>query len=142
LSSGERVKIGSLTPRSRGVNIVAKVVEKPPEKVVSSQYDQSSHRLSEALIADETGAINLILWDDNIDKVNEGDTIAVNNGYVKVFRGRMQLNIGKYGNVEVLNEQLEEVNTSNNLSMQQYYERTSYSGRDRGLGRRRSGRFL
>ena len=140
--SSERVKIGSLTPRSRGVNIVAKVVEKPPEKTVSSQYDQSSHRLAEALIADETGAINLVLWDDNIDKVNEGDTIAVNNGYVKVFKGRMQLNIGKYGTLEVVEESIDEVNTSNNLSMQQYYERSSYSGRGRGFGRQRSGTFL
>jgi len=48
----ELVKIGELSPRSRGINLVAKVVSKSPERVVSSQYDQSEHRLSELLIAD------------------------------------------------------------------------------------------
>jgi replication factor A1 len=91
----ELVKIGSLTPRSRGVNLVAKVVEKPEPRVVSSQYDQSEHRLTEALIADETGAITLVLWDDNINMVSEGDSIKVTNGFVKLFKGRMQLNLGK-----------------------------------------------
>ncbi len=138
----ERVKKGSLTPRSRGVNIVAKVVKKPTERIVSSQYDQASHRLSEALIADETGAINLILWDDNVDKVNEGDTIVVNNGYVKVFRGRMQLNIGKYGSLEKSEEEIKSVNTENNLSMQQHYDRKAPQRRGRGLGRGRSTGFL
>jgi replication factor A1 len=91
----ELVKIGSLTPRSRGVNLVAKVVEKPEPRVVSSQYDQSEHRLTEALIADETGAITLVLWDDNINMVSEGDSIKVTNGFVKLFKGRMQLNLGR-----------------------------------------------
>ncbi len=110
------VKIGELSPRSRGVNLVAKVVSKSPERVVSSQYDQSEHRLSEALIADETGAINLVLWDENVDKVNEGDVIKVSNGFVKLFRGRMQLNLGRYGSVELSDAEIPEVNTDNNLS--------------------------
>lgn len=128
------VKIGMLTPRSRGVNLVARVVEKTPTRTVSSQYDQSTHRLSEVLIADETGAINLILWDDNVDKVSEGDTIRVNNGFVKLFKGRMQLNIGRYGSVELAGEDevLENVNTENNLSMRQF--EASYGRR---FGRRR-----
>lgn len=110
------VKIGELSPRSRGVNLVAKVVSKSPERVVSSQYDQAEHRLSEALIADETGAINLVLWDEKIDQVKEGDVIRVVNGFVKVFRGRMQLNLGRYGSLEASDAELGELNLENNLS--------------------------
>lgn len=111
------VKIGELNPRSRNVNLVARVVSKSPERVVSSQYDQKEHRLSEALIADETGAINLVLWDDRIDEVREGSTIKVTNGFIKLFRGKMQLNLGRYGSVEEVEEGLvEEVNLENNLS--------------------------
>lgn len=127
------VKIGELSPRSRGVNLVAKVVSKSSERVVSSQYDQSEHRLSEALIADETGAINLVLWDDKIDRVNEGDVVKISNGFVKLFRGRMQLNLGRYGSVEVSDADIGEVNTENNLS-----EKTvSYGGRGRPRNYRR-----
>jgi len=86
----ELVKIGELSPRSRGINLVAKVVSKSPERTVTSQYDQSEHRLSELLIADETGAINLVLWDDKIDLVNEGDVVKVTNGFIKLFRGRLR----------------------------------------------------
>ncbi len=113
----ELVKIGQLTPRSRNVNLVARVVSKSPEKVVSSQYDQKEHRLSELLIADETGAINLVLWDDRIDEVREGSTIKISNGFIKLFRGKMQLNLGRYGTVEEVEESaIEEVNLDNNLS--------------------------
>lgn len=113
----ELVKIGQLTPRSRNVNLIARVVSKSPERVVSSQYDQKEHRLSELLIADETGAINLVLWDDRIDEVKEGSTIKITNGFIKLFRGKMQLNLGRYGTVEEVEETaIGEVNLDNNLS--------------------------
>ena len=129
----ELVKIGELSPRSRGINLVAKVVSKSPERTVTSQYDQSEHRLSELLIADETGAINLVLWDDKIDLVNEGDVIKVSNGFIKLFRGRMQLNLGRYGSIEISDAELGELNLDNNLS-----ERPVSYGGFRG---RRSGGF-
>jgi replication factor A1 len=125
----ELVKIGSLTPRSRGVNLVAKVVEKPEPRVVSSQYDQSEHRLTEALIADETGAITLVLWDDNINMVSEGDSIKVTNGFVKLFKGRMQLNLGRYGKVEQSDVDVPDVNLENNLSQKEGFQQ---EGRERG----------
>jgi len=112
----ELVKIGELTPRSRNVNLVAKVVSKSPERVVSSQYDQKEHRLSEVLIADETGSINLVLWDDRIDQVQEGSTIKITNGFIKLFKGRMQLNLGRYGRVEEVDAAIGKVNLENNLS--------------------------
>jgi replication factor A1 len=124
----ELVKIGSLTPRSRGVNLVAKVVEKPEPRVVSSQYDQSEHRLTEALIADETGAITLVLWDDNINMVSEGDSIKVTNGFVKLFKGRMQLNLGRYGKVEQSDVDVPDVNLENNLSQKEGFQQ---EGRER-----------
>jgi len=122
---------------------VAKVVEKAPERVVSSQYDQAEHKLTETLIADETGAITLVLWDDNINKVSEGDVIKVSNGFIKVFRGKMQLNLGRFGSVEQADAEMESVNTENNLSLKETYsEERSFGGyqrrgfRQRGQGRR------
>ncbi|MCD6591852.1 MAG: hypothetical protein J7K78_02410 [Thaumarchaeota archaeon] len=129
----EMVKISQLTPRSRNVNLIAKVVSKSPERVVSSQYDQKEHRLSEILIADETGAINLVLWDDRIDQVEEGSTIKITNGFVKLFRGKMQLNLGRYGAVEETEETIEELNLENNLS--------EIPQPQRGFGRRPPRRF-
>ncbi|MEM2237130.1 MAG: OB-fold nucleic acid binding domain-containing protein [Candidatus Caldarchaeum sp.] len=137
----ELVKIGSLTPRSRGVNLVAKIVEKPEPRIVSSQYDQAEHRLTEALIADETGAITLVLWDDNIDIVSEGDSVKVTNGFIKLFKGRMQLNLGRFGKIEPADVEVTNVNVENNLSQKESYfseERRGRGGfRSRGFQRRR-----
>jgi len=60
----ELVKIGQLNPRSRNVNLIAKVT----------------------------------------------------NGFIKLFKGKMQLNLGRYGSVEEVDEVIEEVNLDNNLS--------------------------
>ncbi|MEM4280902.1 MAG: hypothetical protein QW470_00800 [Candidatus Caldarchaeum sp.] len=137
----EFVKIGSLTPRSRSVNLVAKVVEKPEPRVVSSQYDQTEHRLTEALIADETGAITLVLWDDNIDIVSEGGSVKVTNGFIKLFKGRMQLNLGRFGKIEPADIEVTNVNVENNLSQKERYfsEESRERGgfRSRGFQRRR-----
>lgn len=122
------VKISNLNPWSRSVNLLAKVVKKGEEKFVSSKFDQREHRLSETLIADETGAITLVLWDDNVDKVSEGDVVMISNAFVKPFKGFMQLNLGRYGSIKTVNEEIPNVNTENNLSTKVIPREEGYSG--------------
>lgn len=132
------MKIANLTMSSRGVNVVAKAVSKSAERAVTSQWDQSEHRICEATVADDSGAITLVLWDDNVDKVNEGDVIEVQNGYVKVFKGSMQLNVGRYGTLAASEAEIETVNTENNLSQKEVPAQYGYRGRYGG-GYRRGG---
>ena len=84
-------------------------------------------------MGDETGCVYLTLWDDNIEKVGEGATIKIGNGYVTLFRGNMRLNVGRYGTLEIAKEPLEvEVNTENNLSSKVYEQpRRPFRGRGR-----------
>jgi replication factor A1 len=143
-------KVGELTPNSRAVNVTAKVVSKTEIRNISAGRDGAPHRVSDALVGDETGCVYLTLWDDNIEKVNEGDTITVGNGYVTLFRGNMRLNVGRYGKLEIAKEPLAgEVNTENNMSSKVYEQerrpfrgrgRGDYGGRDFG-GRERRGGF-
>ena len=129
-------KVSELTPASRAVNVTAKVVSKSEIRNIAAGRDGSPHRVCDALVGDETGAVYLTLWDDNIDKINDGDTITVGNGYVTLFRGNMRLNIGRYGKLEPAKEPLAgEVNTENNLSTKVYeQERRPFRGRGRGFG--------
>ncbi|MEM1660364.1 MAG: hypothetical protein QXR17_04380 [Candidatus Bathyarchaeia archaeon] len=134
--SGDRktsdVKVGDLTPRSRAVNVTAKVISKGEVRRVTSNRDGSSHSVCDALIGDETGCIYLTLWDENIAKVNEGETISIENGYISLFRGSMRLNIGRYGRLELAKEELTcEVNTENNLSNKVYEVQRRPFGRGR-----------
>jgi len=139
------VKVGELTPTSRAVNVKAKVVSKSEIRSVASGRDGAPHTVCDALIGDETGCIYLTLWDNNIDKVKEGETISIGNGYVSLFRGSMRLNIGRYGTLETAKEPLTcEVNTQNNLSSKIYEQQRrpfrGRSGRDFS-GRERRGGF-
>ncbi|MCL2431647.1 hypothetical protein [Candidatus Bathycorpusculum sp.] len=129
-------KVGDLTPQSKAVNVTAKVVSKTEMREIPMGRDGSPHKVSDALIGDETGVVYLTLWDDNIEKVNDGDTIRIENGYVTLFKGNIRLNIGKYGKLEPATAPLEtEVNTENNVSSKTYeQERRPYRGGGRGFG--------
>ena len=133
-------KVGELTPQSRAVNVTAKVVSKSEIREIPMGRDGSAHKVCDALVGDETGAIYLTLWDDNIAKVNENDTLRVENGYVTLFKGNMRLNIGKYGKLDMAKEPLAgEVNTENNVSNKAYEQerrpfRGGYGGGGRGGG--------
>lgn len=149
------VKVESLDPESRQVNVTVKVVSKGQARETTSRRDGSTHRVVDALVGDETGSVYLTLWDDNIDKVNEGGTISIKNGYISLFRGSMRLNIGRYGSMEASSTPVENVNTENNLSNKEFPERRRYpsfrpryrdegyggGGRGRGYGRGRRGRY-
>jgi replication factor A1 len=129
-------KVGDLTPQSKAVNVTAKVVSKTEIREIPMGRDGSPHKVSDALIGDETGVVYLTLWDENIEKVNEGDTVRVENGYVTLFKGNIRLNIGKYGKLEPATTPLEvEVNTENNVSSKTYeQQRRPFRGGGRGYG--------
>ena len=129
-------KVGDLTPQSKAVNVTAKVVSKTEVREIPMGRDGSAHKVSDALIGDETGVVYLTLWDDNIEKVNEGDTVRIENGYVTLFKGNIRLNIGKYGKLEPAKEPLAvEVNTENNVSSKTYeQERRPFRSGGRGFG--------
>jgi replication factor A1 len=129
-------KVGDLNPQSKAVNVTAKVVSKTEIREIPMGRDGSPHKVSDALIGDETGVVYLTLWDDNIEKVNENDTVRVENGYVTLFKGNIRLNIGKYGKLEPAQTPLTvEVNTENNVSSKAYeQERRPFRG-GRGGGR-------
>jgi replication factor A1 len=114
--SAPSVKVSELGPYSKQVNTTVKVVQKGESRETVSRQDGTTHRVLDALVGDETGAIYLTLWDDNIDKVKEGETVNVKNGYVRPFKGSMRLNIGRYGTLGAAETALGEVNTQNNLS--------------------------
>ena len=140
------VKVESLDPRSRQLNLTVKVVSKSEPRETISRSDGSTHRVVDALVGDETGCVYMTLWDDNIDKVKEGDIIDIKNGYVSLFKGSMRLNIGRFGSFETSQVTVAEVNEKNNLSDKRFEEERRYptfrpSYRDEGgyRGRGRGG---
>jgi len=85
----------------RRVDVVAKVTEKSETREVRSRYRDETYRVADAVISDETGTIKLVLWNKQIDQVNVDDTVKIENGYIRSFRGEIQLNVGRYGTLTV-----------------------------------------
>jgi len=86
----------------RRVDLEAQVIQKSETREVRSRYTNETYRVADATMEDETGTVTLTLWNDQIDQVNVGDRVKIDNGYIKSFRGELQLNSGKYGSLTVL----------------------------------------
>jgi len=96
------MKIKDLRNGLKRVDVEGKVLEKTATREVTSRYKNETLRVATAIISDDTGQIKLTLWNDQIEEVNENDTVKIENGYVTSFRGEIQLNVGKYGQLTVM----------------------------------------
>ncbi|MBI5225342.1 DNA-binding protein [Candidatus Micrarchaeota archaeon] len=59
-------------------------------------------RVANATLKDASGSITLVLWNDDIDKVQVGNEIKISNGYVNSWQDKTQLTLGKFGKMEVV----------------------------------------
>jgi len=96
------LKINELKDGDRKVDVEANVIEKSDAREVRSRYTNETFRVADATIEDETGTITLTLWNEQVEQVNVGDRVKIENGYIKSFRDILQLNSGKYGSLTVL----------------------------------------
>jgi len=60
-------------------------------------------RVCNSVVSDDSGEMSMTLWNDDIDKINVGDSVKITNGYVSEFNGTKQLSAGKFGKLEVVN---------------------------------------
>jgi len=84
------------------VEVEAQVVDKGPTRQVQSKFKDEVYNVADAVVQDDTGSIKLTLWNEQIDQLNVGDKIKIENGYVTSFKSETQLNIGKYGKLAIL----------------------------------------
>ena len=130
-------KVRDLTPSSKQVNVHAKVMNVGEAKEVMGKYGDP-RKVAEAIIGDDTATIILSLWNEQIGSIAKDDVILVDNGYVSLVRGHMRLNVGRYGNLTKSTDPIGDVNSTLDMSQQEFEsERRSYGGggsynRDRG----------
>ena len=134
------MKVGELNQYSRQINLIVKVISKTEVREVITRNDETKHNVCEALVADDTGAVYLTLWNDLVEQIQEDQIISITNAYMSTFKSSMRLNIGRYGSWEPLDEApFSDVNLENNISAKQVQydgSRSSYSGRGYSQGRR------
>ena len=94
-------RIGDLKYGMNRINLEARVLEVPKPRSVFTRFGRFAI-VTNASIADETGIIQLPLWNKQIDAVSVGDLIRVENARVVTFRGERQLRVSRGGQLSVI----------------------------------------
>ena len=126
----ETTKIKDLTPESRRVNVLAKVVSIGEPKQIQTRFGEEKS-VTEIYIGDDTGKIILSLWGDQASQAKDEKTIFIENGYISLVRGHMRLNVGKYGSLRDGEEEVSEVNDELDMSEKEYentFRRRPFNG--------------
>ncbi|HZB79822.1 MAG TPA: OB-fold nucleic acid binding domain-containing protein [Nitrososphaera sp.] len=93
------MKIGELKSGMRNVSVTGKVESVSEPRTVNLKAG-GTNTVADARISDETGSIKLSLWGDDINKIQPGDTVSVENGYINTFKGEDSINVGKFGSLK------------------------------------------
>ena len=134
--------IEELRPRMKNVTVVFKIVDKSEAWEVVSRNTGEIHHIVDATAGDETGIVTIPLWDDNITSLEVDKTYRLENGYTGLFRGNLQLKIGRYSTVNESDTKIESVNRDVDMSAEnhrperaRHYYQPGGSSRPYGSGR-------
>ena len=64
------------------------------------QRTGGTKRVRNGLLRDGTGEISFVLWGDEVELVVEGETVRIVEGWVKDYKGRPQVSLGRTGRIE------------------------------------------
>lgn len=94
------MEIKDIIANQRNISIQAEVVSKEESRTFTKFGKEG--RVCNATLRDASGEISLTLWNEDIETVNLGDKIKLENGWCSEFKEKKQVSTGKYGKIEVL----------------------------------------
>jgi len=83
-----------------GVNVTGRITRIGEGRFVETRYGRAT--VATAVLEDDTGSILLNLWRNQITQVKVGNIVRVENGFARVFRDQLELNVGSRGRIAVL----------------------------------------
>jgi replication factor A1 len=90
-----------------GINVQGKIVKKDEIRNVNTKFGET--KVCDAYLIDDSGSIQLTLWDKDTEKVNNGDMVSLEGGYTTIFRNQVQLNKSrKDGKLEIILDRTEQ----------------------------------
>ncbi len=96
------MKVRDLRPESKVDVIELTIKEKGAARDFSSRSGSTGKVCDAKAIDDEGQEISVSLWNDEIDRVQSNDRIRITNGWVREWRGNMQVSAGRFGKLEIL----------------------------------------
>ena len=100
------ILIQDLVSGLNDVTVAGRVITVYPPKTFTRR-DLTEGKFARLLIADKSGTLKVILWDDRTDlvetgKVEQGQIIEVSHGYVREgLDGKLELHVGSRGNIQI-----------------------------------------
>ncbi len=85
---------------NQNATIEAKITAVSEPRDVSTSRGPS--RVADATLQDESGTITLTLWGDDISRYSVGQKVRLTDGWVKDFRGKLQVSMGRSGRIEII----------------------------------------
>lgn len=94
------MEIKDVKPNQGNIKVEVDVIKKDSPR----QFEKfgKTGKVCNAVVQDASGEITLTLWNDDVDKVNVGDKIKLDNGWCSEYKGERQLSAGKFGKIEVV----------------------------------------
>lgn len=104
------MEIKDLKANSGNVDIVAEVLEKDEPRTFE-KFGKTG-KVCNAKLKDDSGEVKMTLWNEDVDKVNPGDKIHLENGWCSEYQGEKQVSSGKFGKIEIVEAGKQEVFTN------------------------------
>lgn len=70
----------------------------PPREI--EQRSGTTTRVRNGVLRDGTGEVAIVLWGREVELVAEGDRIRIVDGWVKEYKGRPEVSLGRTGRLE------------------------------------------
>jgi len=95
------VKIKNIVGEMRNVETAGKVMRK--FDLNEFERDGKKGRVQSFFLADDTGQIRVTAWHDQTDmlKFNEGDTVKIINGYVRMNQGQKEIHLNSQSKLQI-----------------------------------------
>jgi replication factor A1 len=97
-SAPPRTFISDLRP-GRVVTFEAVVAKLDAPREIE-QRSGASTRVRNGVLKDGTGEVSVVLWGKEVELVAEGDNIRIVDGWVKEYKGRPEVSLGRTGRIE------------------------------------------
>ena len=89
--------IANFTREIRRVNVLFNVIKKGKVRTVTQRSTGRKHQITDCIVGDSTGIVNLTLWNEDIDVIEQGQTYELQNGFLNLYDECMILSKGRGG---------------------------------------------
>ena len=94
------MKVKDLKARAEVDEITLEIVSKAEPREFTN--DRGSGKVCSAAGKDDTGEVGITLWNEQIDQVQEGNTIKIEGGWCSEYQDNIQVSTGRKGTLTVL----------------------------------------